>query len=168
MEMERKRAPTRHVRTQSADTDTVDPAYIERLRRSMRGAINFARRRQALKSRPVVVDITLDELMEILRRQNYRTTGAQSAACHSGAGALPPMARLFPRLIACRPAKGTHAAMFGSCYLASMGGVAVAPMTTFARAVTKNRPKAIQQRNRHEAARKAWDTRRAAAASTAA
>ena len=72
MEMERKRVPTRRAKPQAADMDTADPAYIERLRRSMRGAINFARRRQAKKASPVVVDITLDELMEILDWQGYR------------------------------------------------------------------------------------------------
>jgi len=47
-------------------------AYVERLRRSMRGAIGFARRRQAQKADPVTVDISLQELMEILHRQDYR------------------------------------------------------------------------------------------------
>jgi len=66
MEMER-RAPTRGA--QPKDVDTTDPEYIERLRHSMYGAIGLARRRQAKKRSPVVVDITLDQVMEILRRQ---------------------------------------------------------------------------------------------------
>jgi hypothetical protein len=50
--------------------DDGDAAYVNRLRRSMRGALNLARRRQAQKQSPVVIDITLEGLIEILRRQD--------------------------------------------------------------------------------------------------
>jgi hypothetical protein len=66
------RVPARRIELPTTDADAADSAYVERLRRSMRGAINFARRRQALRASPVVVDVTLEELMEILRRQYYR------------------------------------------------------------------------------------------------
>lgn len=49
-----------------------DASYVVRLRTSMRGAIDFARRRQAKKARPAAVNLKLDEAMAILRKQDYR------------------------------------------------------------------------------------------------
>lgn len=49
-----------------------DAIYKARLRTSVRGAIAFARRRQAIKASPVTVDLTLEQGMELLRRQGYR------------------------------------------------------------------------------------------------
>jgi hypothetical protein len=76
-------------------------AYVERLRRSMRGAIGFARRRQAKKAEPVPVDISLDELMEILHRQDYRCaiTGLRfwSGSAVAYGPAIPSLDRMSAR-----------------------------------------------------------------------
>lgn len=164
MEMERKRAPTRRIKPQAADVDTADPAYIERLRRSMRGAIGFARRRQALKASPVVVDVTLDELMEILRRQNYRCAISRLPFWCGSTVAYGPT---IPSLDRMRASKGYTRGNIRVVLLgvnALRGSGTNEDMLLIARAVMKNGPKAIQERNRHEGARKAWATRRAAAA----
>ena len=120
MEMERKRAPTRRIKPQAADVDTADPAYIERLRRSMRGAISFARRRQALKASPVVVDVTLDELMEILRRPELPVRNQPAAVLvrehcrlwpdHSLARSHTGQQRLHTRQYSSRPTRCERAA----------------------------------------------------------
>ena len=162
--MERKRAPTRRVR-KAVDVNTADPAYIERLRRPMRGAIGFARRRQALKARPVVVDVTLDELMEILRRQNYRCAISRLPFWCGSTVAYGPT---IPSLDRIRASKGytrsnVRVVLLGVNGL--RGSATNEDILLIARAVVKNGPKATQERTRHEGARKAWATRRAAAAS---
>lgn len=45
---------------------------VRRLRKSMRQAISDARRRQAKKLKPAPVDVTVDEMMSILARQQYK------------------------------------------------------------------------------------------------
>jgi hypothetical protein len=49
-----------------------DAQYLKRLTISMKGAIRFAERRQAIKALPVPVTLTLEQAMKILRRQAYR------------------------------------------------------------------------------------------------
>lgn len=49
----------------------VDLALETKLRQSMRGAINFAKRRQAEKAQPAKITVTVDDLMEKLRANNY-------------------------------------------------------------------------------------------------
>jgi hypothetical protein len=53
-----------------------DESYLHRLRISMRGAIDFAGRRQAKRQQlgkvAVAVTLTLDEAMGLLREQDYR------------------------------------------------------------------------------------------------
>jgi hypothetical protein len=68
----RNRLETKNVERDLIRAANIDPAYVDRLRRSMRGALDFARRRQAKKASPVVVDVTVNELMEILQHQGYR------------------------------------------------------------------------------------------------
>lgn len=62
-------------RAQLATGAGPDDALKARLRASMRGAINFAARRQAVKAakgRPVVkVTVTVEQLMQKLRQNNY-------------------------------------------------------------------------------------------------
>ena len=57
------------------DDDQLDPAYRDRLRTSMRGAIDFARRRQAKRlaaGKPAAaVTLTLPEVMGVLHDQGY-------------------------------------------------------------------------------------------------
>jgi hypothetical protein len=50
----------------------VDPSYIARLKTSMRGAIDFARRRQAKLPNPAEVTLTVEQAMSLLRKQDYR------------------------------------------------------------------------------------------------
>jgi hypothetical protein len=54
----------------------VDKVYRDKLRISMRGAIDFARRRQEKRLRlgksAAQVTLTLDEAMSVLREQDYR------------------------------------------------------------------------------------------------
>lgn len=57
-------------------TDEIDKGYRDKLRASMRGAIEFARRRQAkrqLQGKPTAeVTLTLSEAMSVLQEQDYR------------------------------------------------------------------------------------------------
>jgi hypothetical protein len=158
------RAPPRRIKPpQAMDTNVVDPAYIERLRRSMRGAINFARRRQALKASPVVVDVTLDELMEILRRQNYRCAISRLPFW---CGSMVAYGPTIPSLDRMRASEGYTRSNI-RVVLLGVNGLRGSndDMLLIARAVAENGPTAIRVRKRHEGARKAWATRRAAAAS---
>ena len=54
----------------------VEQAYRDKLRASMRGAIDFARRRQELRrlagKKPANVTLTLSEVMIVLQQQGYR------------------------------------------------------------------------------------------------
>jgi hypothetical protein len=157
------RTPARRVRV--TKTDAADPAYIERLRRSMRGALNFARRRQALNASPVVVDITLDELMEILRRQDYRCAISRLRFWSGSAVAYGPT---IPSLDRMRASEGytrhnIRVVLLGVNGLRGSG--TNEDMLLIAEAVVKHGPKAIRERSLHESARKAWATRRARAGS---
>jgi len=161
MEMER-RAQSRRVKPETADTDTTDPAYIARLRRSMRGAIGFARRRQALKASPVAVDITLDQVMEILHRQKHRCAISRLPFW---CGSAVPYGPTIPSLDRIQASEGytrsnIRVVLLGVNGLRGSG--TNEDMLLIARAVVKYGPKAIQKRSWHEGARKAWVTRRAA------
>jgi hypothetical protein len=85
----------------------IDPAYVDRLRRSMRGALDFARRRQAKKASPVVVDVTVNELMEILQHQGYRCAISGLPFWSGSTVAYGPT---IPSLDTCRPALAIRAA----------------------------------------------------------
>jgi hypothetical protein len=164
MEMERKRAPT--AKPPAADVDTADPAYIERLRRSMYGAINFARRRQAKKASPVVVEITLDELMEILDWQDYRCAISRLPFWCGSPVAYGPTIPSLDRIQASKGYTRSNIRVVLLGVNGLRGSGTNDDMLLIARAVMKNGPKAIQARNWHEGARKAWAKRRAGAAST--
>jgi hypothetical protein len=166
MEMERKRPPPRRATPQAADMDTADPAYIERLRRSMRGAIDFARRRQDKKASPVVVDITLDELMEILDWQDHRCAISRLPFWCGSPVAYGPTIPSLDRIQASKGYTRSNIRVVLLGVNGLRGSGSNADMLLIARAVMKNGPKAIQARNWHEGARKAWVKRRAAAAST--
>lgn len=72
----------------------IDEAYIDRLRVSMRGAIEFARRRQARRmltgSSPAEVTLTVDEAMSLLREQDYRCALTRIAFYSVGGGSYGP------------------------------------------------------------------------------
>jgi hypothetical protein len=77
-----------------------EAAYRARLRISMRGAIRFAQRRQALKATPVKVDLTLEQAMEILRKQDFRCALSRLRFWTDGADrfgpSLPSIDRIDP------------------------------------------------------------------------
>ena len=76
-----------------------DPEYINRLRISMRGAINLVRRRQAEKDRPARVNLTVDQLMLVLEIQDYRCAIARQPfyTCDNSYGpTIPTIDRINP------------------------------------------------------------------------
>jgi hypothetical protein len=77
--------------------------YLKRLTISMKGAIRFAERRQAIKALPVPVTLTLEQAMKILRRQAYRCalTGLEfwsGTPGRSSAPRSPTLDRVKPTL----------------------------------------------------------------------
>lgn len=144
------------------DSEVADTAYIDRLRRSLRGAIDFARRRQAKKASPTVVNITLDEIMEILRKQNYRCAISGLPFWCGSTAAYGPTIPSIDRI----HAPGGYTRSNVRVVLLGVNGLrgrgSDDDMLMIARAVVKNGPKAVQARRRQEGAQKAWVTRRAA------
>ena len=151
------------VRCDMDQSDEPDPAYVDRLRRSMRGAIGFARRRQAKREMPAPVDLTLDEIMEVLRRQNYRCaiSGLMfwSGSTVAYGPTIPSIDRLTSALGYTRD--NVRVVLLGVNGLRGAG--TDDDMMMIARAVVQNGPAALRSRRLSEGARKAWVTRRATA-----
>ena len=160
---EMEMARNRRAKPKALNVNTADTTYIAQLRRSMLGAIRFAQRRQALKAKPVVVDITLDELMEILRRQKYRCAISRLAFWSGSIAAYGPTIPSLDRIEASKGYTRSNIRVVLLGVNGLRGSGTNEDMLRIAQAVTKNGPKAIKERNRHESARKAWVTRRAEA-----
>ncbi len=128
----------------------------------MRGAIGLARRRQAKKANPAVVEVTLDEIMEILRRQNYRCAITGLPFWCGSAAAYGPTIPSIDRMHASDgyTRGNVRVVLLGVNGLRGSGSDD--DMLMIARAVVKNGPTAIRSRRLHEGARKAWVTRREA------
>jgi hypothetical protein len=122
----------------------VDETHIDRLRTSMRGAIDFARRRQTarmLTGKPVAeVTLTLDEAMSVLRKQGYRCALTRLAFYSLGGGSYGPSRPSLDRIKHAGPYSRSNVRVIFIGVNGLRGTSTDADMYVIARALVANSP----------------------------